>query len=270
MSSPTGPTPPPPPMYPVASSPIAPEPTGPGLSEPQRLVNTFIAPSKTFADIRRNSSWWVPWLISAVFTVIFSVIAVQKIDMARFIQEQIDRSPSAQKRMERLTPEQRAQGMAIQATITKVSFYMAPLFALIIGLVVAAVLMAVFNFMLGAEVTFSRAMAVVFYSGLTGIVATILLIVSYLASADPSTIDIARNPMPTNLGFFMDPEGNKVLYGLASSIDIFRIWFVALLGLGFSAVSTNRKPSVGTAMITTFVCYGILVLIGIGFKIAFS
>jgi hypothetical protein len=257
-------------MYPVASSPIAPEPTGPGLSEPQRLINTFVAPSKTFADIRRNASWWVPWLISAVFTLIFSVIAVQKIDMTRFVQEQIDRSPSAQKRMERLTPEQRAQGMAIQATITKVGFCVAPIISLVLGLIVAAVLMGVFNFMLGAEVTFPRAMAVVFYSGLTGIVATILLIVSYLASADPSTIDIARNPMPTNLGFFMDPEGNKALYGLASSIDIFRIWFVALLGLGFSTISSNRKPSVGTAMITAFVCYGILVLIGIGFKMAFS
>jgi|SRR5579864_1562642 len=270
MSSPTGSTPPPPPMYPVASSPVTPETTGPGLSEPQRLVNTFFAPTKTFTDIRRNASWWVPWLISAVFTLIFSVVAVQKIDMARFVQEQIDRSPSAQKRMERLTPEQRAQGMALQATITKVGFYMAPLFSLIIGVIVAAVLMGVFNFMLGAEVTFPRAMAVVFYAGLTGIVVTILLIVSYLASADPSTIDIARNPMPTNLGFFMDPEGNKALYGLASGIDIFRIWFVALLGLGFSTVSTNRKPSVGTGMITAFVCYGIVVLIGIGFKVAFS
>jgi len=270
MSSPTGPTPPPPPMYPIASSPVAPEATGPGLSEPQRLVNVFIAPSKTFTDLKRNSSWWVPWLISAVFTVIFSVVAVQKIDMARFVQEQIDRSPSAQKRMERLTPEQRAQGVAMQATITKVSFYMAPIFSLIFGLIVAAVLMGVFNFMLGAEISFQRAMAVVFYSGLTGILATILLTVSYLASADPSTIDIARNPMPTNLGFFMDPEGNKALYGLASSIDIFKIWFVALLGLGFSVASSNRKPSIGTAITTAFICYGIVVLIGIGFKMAFS
>lgn len=269
MSSPTGPTPPPP-MYPVASSPVAPEPTGPGLSEPQRLVNTFIAPSKTFQDLKRNSSWWVPWLISAIFTIIFSVIAVQKIDMARFVQEQIDRSPAAQKRMERATPEQRAQGMAMQATITKVGFYMAPLFSLIFGLIVAAVLMGVFNFMLGAEVPFQRAMAIVFYSGLTGILATILLAISYLASADPSTIDIARNPMPTNLGFFMDPEGNKALYGLASAIDIFRIWFVVLLGLGFSVASSNRKPSVGTAVATSFVCYGIVVLIGIGFKMAFN
>jgi Yip1 domain len=269
MSSPTGPTPPPP-QYPVATSPAAPEFAGPGLSEPQRLVNVFIAPSKTFEDLKRNSSWWVPWLISAVFTVIFSVIAVQKIDMARFVQEQIDRSPSAQKRMERLTPEQRAQGMAVQATITKVTFYVAPAFALLFGLICAAVLMFVFNFMLGAEVPFSRAMAIVFYAGLTGIVATVLLMASFLTSADPSTIDIARNPMPTNLGFFMDPEGNKVLYGLASAIDIFRLWFVALLGLGFSVASSNRKPSVGTAMTTVFVCYGIVVLIGIGLKVAFS
>jgi Yip1 domain len=270
MSSPTGPTPPPPSIYPVASSPVAPEASGPGLSEPQRLIDTFIAPRKTFEDLKRNSSWWVPWLISAVFAVIFSVVAVQKIDMARFVQEQIDRSPSAQKRMERLTPEQRAQGIAMQTTITKVSFYMVPVFGLIFGIVAAGVLMFVYTFMLGAEVPYSRAMAIVFYAGLPGILGTILLIISFLASSDPSTIDIARNPMPTNLGFFMDPDGNKVLYGFASAIDVFKIWFVSLLGLGFSVASSSRKPSVRTSMITAFVVYGIVVLIGIGLKVAFS
>ncbi|HET8888364.1 MAG TPA: YIP1 family protein [Candidatus Angelobacter sp.] len=270
MSSPTGPTPPPPPMYAAPVPPTAPEPTGPGLSEPQRLVNVFIAPSKTFADLKRNPSWWVPWLISAVFTLIFSVIAVQKIDMARFVQEQIDRSPRAQKRLENLTPEQRAQGMAIQATFTKVGFYAAPILTLLGGLIVAAVLMFVYNFILGAEVPFPRAMAVVFYAGIPGILGTILLIISFLASSDPNTIDITRNPMPTNPAFFMDPEGNKVLYGLASAIDIFKIWWVCLIGLGFSAASSNKKPNVATSITAAFVCYGIVVLIGIGFKVIFS
>lgn len=209
-------------------------------------------------------------MISAVFTLIFSVVAVQKVDMTRFVQEQIDHSPRAQKRLENLTPEQRAQGVAIQATITKVGFYVAPIITLLLGLIVAAVLMAVYNFVLGAEVPFQRAMAVIFYAGLPGILATILLIVSFLASADPSTIDISRNPMPTNPAFFLDPEGNKVLYGLASAIDIFRIWGVVLLGLGFSAASSNKKPNRATSITTAFVCYGILVLIGIGFKVAFS
>ena len=257
-------------MYAAPVPPTAPEPAGPGLSEVQRLANVFIAPKKTFEDLKRNSSWWVPWLISAVFTLIFSIIAVQKIDMARFVQEQVDRSPSAQKRLENLTPEQRAQGMAIQATITKVGFYVAPVLALLGGLIVAAVLMAVYNFVLGAEVPFMRAMAVVFYASIPGILGTILLIISFLASSDPNTIDITRNPMPTNPGFFLDPEGNKVLYGLASAIDVFKIWWVCLLGLGFSVASSNRKPSVATSMATAFICYGIVVLVGIGFKVIFS
>lgn len=268
MSFPTGPTPPPPSMYPASVS-LSPEPTGPGLSEPQRLLNTFIAPTKTFEDLKRNSSWWVPWLISSVFALVFAVVAVQKIDMVRFVQQQIDKSPSAQKRMEQATPEQRAQGIAIQATITKVTFYIVPLFLLIGGLITAAVLMAVFNFLLGAEVPFSRAMAIAFYAGLPGILGSILLIVSFLVSADPSTIDIAGNPMPTNPGFFLDPQGNKILYGLASALDVFKIWWVALLGLGFSVASSNRKPTVGTGLTTAFVAYGIVVLIGICFKLAF-
>ena len=76
--------------------------------------------------------------------------------------------------------------------------------------------------------------------------------------------------MPTNPGFFLDPQGNKILYGLASAIDVFKIWWVVLLGLGFAKVSSNRKPSVQTSLVTAFVAYGILVLIGIGFKLAFS
>lgn len=270
MSSPTGPTPPPPSMYPVASLPIDPEPTGPGLSEPQRLVNTFIAPRKTFTDLKRNSSWWVPWAISAVFALLFAIVAVQKIDMRQFAQQQIDKSPMAQRQMEQMTPEQRAQNLAVRATFTKVIFYLTPLFTLIGGLIYAAVLMAIFNFMLGAEVPFSRALAVVFYAGLPSVLGAIILTISFLASADPSTIDLSGNPMPTNLGFFLDPQGNKVLYSLASALDIFKIWYVVLLGLGFAIASSNRKPSIKTGIVTVFIAYGIVVLIGLGFKLAFS
>jgi Yip1 domain len=269
MSSPTTPTPPPPPPFPPATGFAPEEPAGPGLTETQRLINVFVAPKKTFADLKRKSNWWVPWAISSVFVLIFGIIAVQKLDMGRFIQQQIDRSPAAQKRMEQATPEQRAQGMAIQATITKVTFYITPIFLLIGGLLTGAVLMAIFNFILGAEVPFQRALAVAFYAGIPGILGSILLIVSFLVSADPSTIDIAGNPMPTNPGFFMDPQGNKILYGLASALDIFKIWWVILLGLGFATASSNRKPSVGTALVTVFITYGIVVLIGISLKMAF-
>jgi hypothetical protein len=239
--------------------PIAAEPQGPGLSEPQRLINVFIAPQKTFEDLKRKPSWWVPWAVTGIFIVIFGVVAVQKIDMVRFIQQQIDRSPSAQKRLEQATPEQRERGIAIQATGTKVVFYAYPVFTLLGGLIIAAILMAIFNFMLGAEVPFQRAMAVVFYSYVPWIISTVLLTISVLVSSDPNTIDLT-NPMPTNPGFFMDPQGNKFIYAIISSLDIFSIWTVILLGLGFAKASSNRKPTAGTGITTMFVVWAIFVI----------
>jgi len=246
-------------MYAAPVQPTVPEPTGPGLSEPQRLVNTFFAPSKTFTDIRRNASWWVPWLISAIFALAFGIVAVQKIDMPRFVQQQIDKSPSAQARLERATPAQREQGLALQAAITKGTFYALPVFTLIGGLIIAAVLMAIFNFIMGADVSYPRALAVAFYAFFPGILKSILLCVSLLVSSDPNTIDLT-NPMPTNPAFFMDPLGNKFLYTLLSYVDIFAIWYVVLLGMGFALASSNRKPSVSSGISTVFVSYGIWAL----------
>jgi Yip1 domain len=241
MSSPTTPTPPPPPPFPPAIG-LPEEPSGPGLSEPSRLINTFFAPRKTFTDLKRNPSWWVPWAISAVLCVIYAIVVVPRIDIQRFLQAQIDRSPSAQRRMEQLPPEQRQQVMTMQAKGTKVTFY-------VFGVA-----------MLVAEVPFGRSMAIVFYSFFPWNLATILLMISILVSSDPNTIDLT-NPMPTNPAFFMDPTGNKFLYGIARNLDIFRLWAVALLGLGFSAASSNRKPSVSTGITTMFVIFALLTLI---------
>jgi hypothetical protein len=268
MSSPTGPTPPPPPQYPPSHEQAAIAPAGPGLSEPQRLINTFIAPSKTFEDIKRNASWWVPWLISAVFALLFGVVVIQKVDMVHLVQHEIDKSPSAQRRMEQATPAQREQGIALQAGITKVTFYMLPAFSLLGGLIIAGILMAVFNFILGAEVTFQRALAITFYAFLPGIIKSILLCVSLLASSDPNTIDIAGNPMPTNPAFFMDPLGNKFLYTFLSYVDIFAVWYALLLGLGF-AVSSNRKVSTSSGIAAVLTAYAVWALGAACFKSIF-
>ncbi|HKR94625.1 MAG TPA: YIP1 family protein [Candidatus Angelobacter sp.] len=259
MNFPTSQTPPPPfPNQPVAPA-MAPEPIGPGLSEPQRLMNVLIAPSKTFEDLRRKASWWVPWVVTSIFTIIFAVVVVQKIDMGHFIQQQMEKSPSAQKRMEQLSPEQRARATELQGTIAKVAFFAFPLISLIGGLIMAAVFMAIFNFILAAEVPFERAMAVVFYSYIPFIISSILLTASLLFSSDSSNIDLA-NPMPTNLGFFMDPHGNRFLYEVASALDIFSIWVVVLLGLGFATASSNRKPSKSTGIVTMLVVFAIFIL----------
>jgi hypothetical protein len=260
---------PPPPTYAAAPPPLSPEPAQPRLSETARIVDTFIAPRKTFEDVRVNSSWWVPWLVTTILSVLFGAIAAQKIDMLQFTRHQIEQSKMRQRQMEQLPPEQQERQIAIGAAVTKVFFYISPVVALIIGVVIAAALMAVFNFGFAAEVTFSQALAIVFYSFLPRAILALLLGISLLVASDPNSIDIAGNPMPTNFGFFMDPQGNKFFYSLVSNLDLFALWTVVLLGLGFAAVSKNRKLTAGTAITTMFVIYGVVTLISAGVKSAF-
>ena len=48
---------------PILPTPIPPTPQTVPLSQAARIVDTFIAPSKTLTDLGRNPSWWVPWLL---------------------------------------------------------------------------------------------------------------------------------------------------------------------------------------------------------------
>ena len=272
MSSPTGPTPPPPPVYP-ASIPLSPEPggepAGPGLSEPARLVNTFFAPKKTFEDLRRNASWWAPWLVASIFGVLFGFVVTQKIDMVKLARQQVEQVKFVQQQFDQLPPEKQQQQLQARALATKISFYASPIINLIIVLVVAAVMMAVFNFGFAAGVPFQRSLAIMFYATLPTVIAYLILSASIWFNGDPDSIDIMGNPMATNPGFFMDPHSHKFLYGLASGLDIFRLWIIALIGLGFAVNSERRKLSVGTAIITTFVIYGIFILGLAGLRSAF-
>jgi hypothetical protein len=246
-------------MYPVASSPAAPEPSGPGLSEPQRLVNTFIAPSKTFADIRRNASWWVPLLLISISAIAFFVTIDKKVGF-----EQVARTMLANnKAIQQLDPAQQEQAYARTAIGLKFGEYGAPIFILIYVLITAAVLMATFNFMMDAQVSFSQSMAIVMYGWLPGIVSSILAILA-LAFGDPEGFRM-DNPVGTNPAHFMDPAStSKFLYAMLTSIDVISLWIVILIGIGF-ALNAKKKISIGSAITTVAVWYFIVKLFGAGF-----
>jgi hypothetical protein len=262
--------PPPIPGQPFPPEPMTSTPAAPALSQGQRIINTFIAPSKTFTDIQKNSSWWVPWLISALVALAFAVVVGQKMDFRRLVEQQIEQSPRAQKQMEQVPAAQRETIMNFQATAFKVGFYGSPVILLLASLFIALVLWAIFAFGFGSDIGFGRSLAVVFYAGLPTTIFSILLTASILFSPDPNNINILNNPMPTTPAFFMDPAGNKFLYALVSGIEVFKIWWVVLMGLGFAYAVPNRKPSSGTAITTMFVLYGLLVLAGAALKAATS
>ena len=239
-----------------------------GLSESQRIINTFAAPTKTFTDIRRNASWWMPFVLLTVTSLLLGFTKFQKLDPVHLVQQRIELSSRAQRQMEQLSPSQREASIALQAKVARISFFAGPIGYLLGALLIAAVFMAVFNFGFAAEIPFQRYLSIAFYAFLPVVLSNILMVVALSLNSDPDSFN-QFNPIATNPAYFMDIGEHRLLYGIAASLDLFSIWVVTLIGLGIAANSAKGKVSAGSALITMYVLYGLLILGGTAVASAF-
>jgi hypothetical protein len=235
------------PVPPVSSTPTD-QATTPALSEGARIVNTFIAPSKTFTDLRRSAAWWGPFLLMVIVSTILVYTAGQKIGFRKIMENQMQSQPKAQERLDRLPADQREKQLEQGAKFTGGFSYIFPVFLLIIWLFVALCYVGTFRFALGGDVSYKVCLAIVIYASLPLTVKTILAVVSVLAGASPDSFSF-QNPVATNPGYFMSPSDGVFLYSMATAVDVFMIWTLILTAIGFTCVS---KVKTGTAYAVVF------------------
>ena len=244
----------------------SPEPGNPpALSEPQRIINTFIAPTKTFEDIRRNASWWAPFLLLVIVSYITVFTMQSRIGMEQMVENAMTKNPKAAARLEQMSPDQRDQAIQMQVKISKVFMYIVPVATLIAALIIAGILLGTFNFGLGAQIKFANAMAIVMYSFLVTIVSSAFMILMMFL-VQPDSFD-PNNPVMSNPAYLMDSAAHPFLYRIASAFDIFVIWMIFLMAIGFS---THSKVKRSTAFFTIFGWFIFWKLITGGFALAFS
>jgi hypothetical protein len=235
----------------------------PGLTQGQRVTDVFTAPSKTFEDIKRgNRSWWLPFIIMAIFGYIFFAVISSKIGMQQVVDNQIHLNPSQEEKLSQAPPEQRQMAQKISLYITEGIFIGNPLLVLAIVAIGSLVLMGTINFGFGGRAKFGSVFAAWMYASLPGIIKVILGIIVIYAGTAPESFNI-KNYSPTNLGAFLNPlDTNKALYALASSLDVITIWTLFLLGMGLAIVAGVKRSS---GYIAVFGWWAIIVLIGVGY-----
>lgn len=250
----------------MSSATVSPTPEATPLSEPARIINTFVAPSKTFTDLRRSAAWWAPFLLIVIFSTAFVYVAGQKVGFRKAMENQMQAQPKTQARLEQLSPEQREQQMEQGAKITKDIAYAFPAIQFVILVIIAAVLFGTFKFAAGANVSFKVALAIVMYAGLPGLLRVVLAVVSLLAGASADSFTF-QNPVATNPGYFLNPADSPFLYSLASALDIFLIWTLVLTAIGFTCVSKVKR---GTALAIVFGWWAFFTLAASGLGALFS
>lgn len=227
---------------PVLPTSPAPTPEPAPLSQGARIVNTFIAPSKTFTDLRRSASWWAPWLLISLFSLVFIYAMGKQVGFEQISKNQVAHSSRADQ-FDKLPADQQAKQIQISAKIIAFFGYGSPVLILFYVLVETLALWLTFKFVAGSETSFKTAYAISLYAGLPGIIGAILGTVSLFAGVNPEGFDI-NNPVGTNLAYYLDAETTgKFVRGMASSLDVLSIWSIVLVGIGFACTSKVKRSN---------------------------
>jgi Yip1 domain len=229
-----------------------------------RIFGALFSPKPTFASIVQRPTWVVPVILGCILFIAVVFAFTQRGGWASFFQKQM----ADNSRVQQMTPEDRENLLEKQVKI-------APIFGYVEGVVIppvgallsAAVLLGIFNLSGATKTTFKVALAIVAFAWCPWLIHGLLSILIIFLK-DPATVDL-QNVLASNPGAFL-PEGSaKWLAALLGSIDLFAIWTLILLAIGFSATNP-KKLSFGKAAALAGAGWLIFILLKVGFTAAFA
>jgi len=243
-------------------APEAPEPGRP-INHLGRIFGVFFSPKATFEDIAKRPSWVIPVVLMTILGIGVAVVMNQKIDWRDVASKRIEESPRAAN----MTAEQKEQQIAMGAKISPGFAYGFGALGPILGvLVVAGVMLLAYNVIGGADANFGAAMGIVSHAFVVTILSTLLFILILYLKA-PGTVDL-DNPVATNIGAFLPESTPKAIMSLGKSIDVFSIWMLLLISIGFTAI--NPKKLKGKSLSIAVAVWAVYVAIKMGGAWIFS
>lgn len=221
-----------------------------------RLIGVFFSPGETFKEIGLAPKVVVPLIVLAILGALVGFAMAERLDAVKIASMGIEKAVADGK----MTQEQAApqlEAMKKNATLIKATF---PLFGVIGSMVTVFAVAGIFklaSLVLGTENTFMPILGVTAYAYLAISIVTSIVLVVLLFLKSPDEFDM-QNPIGSNLGavltMFVSKESlPKFILTLANWVDVFSIWRLSLLAIGYAAVS--RRLKTGSAAMTLIVLY---------------
>jgi len=220
-----------------------------------RVIGVLFSPKPTFEDIARKPGWILPVILMTVLSIIAVVALNQRMNWREYISDKLEKDS----RTAQMSAEQKERQVDISSKVTVYVVYAVGVLApIVMAVVLGAILMGAYNLLGGAGASFSQSIAIAAHSSLVGLISTpIFLLVLFLRPA--GTID-PENPVVTNLAALLPEESAKWLFTLCKSLDIFTIWTLILIAIGFAAVNP-RKLKGAKSFVIVFGIWGVYVLV---------
>jgi Yip1 domain len=229
-----------------------------------RLTGVLFNPKPTFADIARRPSWIAPIVLLSLLGIGVGYVMNQRVDWGTFIRQQAEKSS----RFAQMTDQQKDQALAPQIKYAPAFTYAVGLLAtFIIAVILAGVYLGAFKLSAGSELNFGKSLAIVSHALMPSAIASVLGIITMLLK-QPGDVN-PQNFLVSNVGALLSNDAPRWEASLGASLDIFWIWTLILLAIGYSATNP-KKLSTARAAGFVFGIWVVWVLVKVGWAVAFS
>jgi hypothetical protein len=201
----------------------------------------FARPLATMDSLREHPQWLCPILISALVTAVANLYVIQRVGLVRLIEaaSQTKAIMDPQGALQNILAHQN-RILCFQAASNLAS-------AFVLALVTAKVLWLLLT-LFGYDIGFKKILAVVTHANmLPAILRACMLAMTAAIIQDAGALDL-KNPLATNIAFFLQPP-SPAAFHILSSLDAITLSNIALLIIGLTRVCSNLSTRSASLMV---------------------
>lgn len=225
-----------------------------------RVIGALVSPEKTFRSIAERPTWVVPLLLLVLITSLVGYQVGQRVDFEQQIRQQMAER-------EGVSEEQIQRSVDFMEKFGRILFLAPAVLSPVIYLLIALVFLVALR-LSGSDIRFSQSFSVTLHAMVPWVIHGLLSypLILRQETLDPEALE-RGGVLMSNLAA-LAPEGSgKVLLALLASLDLFSIWTLVLLIIGYRAVA---RVSTTTATAVTLTLWLLLLAVKLGSAAIFS
>jgi hypothetical protein len=228
-----------------------------------RLGGVYLTPKNAFQEIGGSPRVLIPIIITIVLGILLGVYLIKTVDLSSSMMAQLEKAVDKGQ----MPKEQMERAMPIMEKIAPIQLLAVTTLGFVINALIVAGFAKLVSVIVGAKNKFRALFSVSLFAVMAIFIVQSILLILVLRLKGSADFNI-QNPfsmIASNLGAVIESVFNedalpKFVMGLAKAVDVFAIWMIALLSIGFSTVSQKLKVS---TIATWFIAaYAIVAIIG--------
>lgn len=204
--------------------------TGSFATDLAAMANVFIDPSATVKSIDRKLLWLWPIILTGIVATILAVtVAPMSVQLAMQNQAQL----------QQMSADQMQRAMSIGTLVAKIMAYLAPVWMVVILLILSGLLMAACNVM-SMKATFRQLFTLLSVCSLIPMLQVVATYVVIHAKAGQIQSVEELSP-PFGLDILLGAGGSKYLVAALHYFSLFQVWYLVVLAIGLAALTKSSK-----------------------------